>query len=548
MNLTFEKSDGKIAAYCIIIIGIFLRIQQYLLNKSLWIDECFFAYSIFDKGLLSHLIHQKYNQLSPLGFIFVEKFLVTLFGQSEYILRLFPLLCGIASIILFYKLLKVLYKDLVVVMGLSLFCFSSELIYYSAEAKQYSSDVLITIILAILGLKLQEEKGLSKSNTVILILIAISSVLLSLTSVFTLAAITLYFFINYFLLKQKVNVKENVIFSVSWIICFLIYFVCCYKYHLQNTPLYNYWQVGYISEKITLIKILNDSFNYLSLPYFWFSLSFFLVGVTSFIFRKKHMGLFLVAPILFLGICSCLKIYPFSQRLILFISPLIFLSIGEGLDFITSSKIRFMRIWGVFIAILFLFAVGERFFNELSIIKQKENIKECLSYINKNKKPEDIIYIQYFSQYAFKYYAKDFGFNDEFDLIEDWTNPKYRKDFFKYKRWYKKHGYNRLFISKASKYTTMNRRRIDYELKMLRGYPRVWILFSHDAGFYSWKFKSHLNRYGKQIDFLRIPGVNFTESDLYLYDFSIQKTEQKETFFKKLKRIFTNLIHRKNEK
>lgn len=510
------------AYYLIITIGICLRVYYYLQNRSLWIDECFFAFSIFDNDLFNNLQLQKYNQLSPFGFIFIEKLIISLFGHSEYALRFFPLICGIASILLFYKLLKRFYSGIALIVPLSLFSFSSQLIYYSSEAKQYSGDVLITIILILLGLKLESNNISSKLKKIILIS-APFYIFFSLTSIFTLSAITIYFLLQYFLLKKRRLVKENIIFSAGWISSLIFYFIYNYDTQVRNTTLHKFWHYGFVSEKISAIKILEDAFSYISFRDFSFDLTIFTIGIISILIRKKLLGLYLITPIILLTTCSFLKLYPAAQRLILFIIPIVFFTIGECVDFITSSKKLPIRVWGIALVWIFLILQLDTNLGELNKSMKKEDIKYCLKYINKNKKPNDIIYLQYFSQYCFRYYAKDFGFNDNFPLISNWSHPKIKKDFYKYQRWYTKPNYNKVFISKASKYTTLNRRKIDYELKMLKNNKRVWILFSHDAVAYSEKFKSHLNRYGKQLDFVTVPGREYADSHLYLYDFYIKK-------------------------
>ena len=82
--------------------GVIVRIIQYSFNRSLWLDEAALASSIVTRsygGLLGGL---DYNQIAPIGFLFAEKFFILLFGNNEFALRVFPLLCGVVSIFLFF--------------------------------------------------------------------------------------------------------------------------------------------------------------------------------------------------------------------------------------------------------------------------------------------------------------------------------------------------------------------------------------------------------------------------------------------------------------
>lgn len=546
MNNCFHKLKKDYISYIIICLGIYFRINQYLQNRSLWLDECFFAYSVFNNELLNNLQFQKYHQCSPIGFIFIEKIITLLIDHSEYSLRLFPLVCGIASILFFYKLLNYFYKGIAVYIPLLLFCFSRQLVYYSSEAKQYSSDVLFTIILIILGLKLQQSNT-SKRTKVLIMLLSFISVFFSLTSVFTLAAITIFFLLRYLYQKESTNKTENIIFSLGWIISSLVYLISKEELYLKNTYLHQYWQNGYITENASAINIFRDAFYFIGFRNFNLDFSVFVIGLIAIVVRRKIIGVYLSTPFFLLTICSFLKLYPATGRLILFITPIIYLIIAESISFIISSRFKFIKIWGYCLVLFFTLSPTLLFITEInSPLMRREDIKKCLEYINKEKRLDDIVYLQHFSQYCFKYYAKDFKFNDDFTPPENWSDKSFKKDFYKYKRWYVKDGYNKLFISKVSRYTTMNRRKIDYELKLLKGYPRVWILISHDSTYYANRLKKHFNKYGKEIDRLIVPGSEMAESHLYLYDFSTGRINNKKRE-NRFKSFFQKIFKRKNK-
>ena len=98
-----------------------------------------------------------YNQGAPLGFLLIEKAVIGLLGSKDYILRLFPLMAGLASIPLMYYVSRKYGKGLASYISLGLFAVSTQLIYYSSELKQYSSDVLMTLILMLVFPKCMEK-------------------------------------------------------------------------------------------------------------------------------------------------------------------------------------------------------------------------------------------------------------------------------------------------------------------------------------------------------------------------------------------------------
>src|SRR3989338_904631 len=149
-------SISKIGLF-VILLGVIFRVAQYLFNKSLWLDEAFISLNIIDKSYSQLFGALDYKQGAPVGFLIVEKFLVQLFGDSEYVFRFFPLVCGIVSLFLFYRLAKGFLDTKSSLLVLILFAVMEPLIYFSSEVKQYSSDVTVSIILFMLAMYMQRE-------------------------------------------------------------------------------------------------------------------------------------------------------------------------------------------------------------------------------------------------------------------------------------------------------------------------------------------------------------------------------------------------------
>ena len=131
--------------------GALLRLTQYLFNRSLWVDESMLSLNIVNRSFAQLLRPLDYNQGAPLGFLLAQRWYVDLFGPGEYALRLFPLLCSFASLVLFYQLAKKCLERNAIAVAIGLFAILLPLTYYSSEAKQYSSDVAVALCLLLLA-------------------------------------------------------------------------------------------------------------------------------------------------------------------------------------------------------------------------------------------------------------------------------------------------------------------------------------------------------------------------------------------------------------
>ena len=91
----------------LLFLGVLFRIHQYLLLNSLWLDEGFLAINIIRSNLLELFKPLKYyGQAAPILFLITTKFLTKIFGINEYVLRFFPFMSSIGTLISGYFLGK----------------------------------------------------------------------------------------------------------------------------------------------------------------------------------------------------------------------------------------------------------------------------------------------------------------------------------------------------------------------------------------------------------------------------------------------------------
>ena len=142
----------------IICFGILIRVIQYFFNRSLWADEAVLALNIVNRSYLELLQPLDYDQGAPIGFLWIEKLAIQLFGNNEYALRLFPLLSSILSIFIFYKLAKIFLRLEAVPIALAFFVSLNYLLYFATELKQYSSDVFIALLSCLIVIQVATQK------------------------------------------------------------------------------------------------------------------------------------------------------------------------------------------------------------------------------------------------------------------------------------------------------------------------------------------------------------------------------------------------------
>lgn len=131
----------------VLLLGLAARCLRYFLKFPLWEDECFLCVNFIDRDYSGLLEPLQYHQVAPPLFLWIELTVVRLLGFQEWSLRLFPLLCNVASLWLFYRLAKKLLHGLPLVFAVATFSLAYPCLRYAAEAKQYATDQFVALVL-----------------------------------------------------------------------------------------------------------------------------------------------------------------------------------------------------------------------------------------------------------------------------------------------------------------------------------------------------------------------------------------------------------------
>jgi hypothetical protein len=112
----------------LVALGVALRLAYYLANPALSSDEAALALNLMHRSYGELFQQLDVNQAAPPGFLLVQKFAINAFGPGPYILRLFPLVGGVAALLLFYPVSRRFVGRRAALVGLGLFAISEPLL------------------------------------------------------------------------------------------------------------------------------------------------------------------------------------------------------------------------------------------------------------------------------------------------------------------------------------------------------------------------------------------------------------------------------------
>src|SRR5687767_1265541 len=106
ITLSYKDRLFQIVIITLIAFGIILRASKYLPAWSMRGDELAVTLNLLNRSaidLVSKPLHS--GQAAPVGFVLLHKALITIFGQSEYVLRITAFVAACISLVLMHNLL-----------------------------------------------------------------------------------------------------------------------------------------------------------------------------------------------------------------------------------------------------------------------------------------------------------------------------------------------------------------------------------------------------------------------------------------------------------
>jgi hypothetical protein len=398
--------------------GIALRLAQYLHNRSLWLDEAMLALNVVNRSVPELLRPLEYNQGAPIGFLVVQKLLADAFGTNEYVLRLFPLICGIASLILFPKVARhALAAAPAVIFATAAFAISYKLIFYASDVKQYSSDVAIALAVYSMTHHILDA-GLNARRSLALGIIGAIAIWFSHPATFILAGIGVSLAGLLAYRKAWSSLWSVMSAGVLWALSFVAFYFVSLRQLSQNNPLLAYWEGGFMPfppKTLSELRWFDETFfgffrEPLGLLPASLACAAFVTGCISLAFERKDQFLLLATPILFALVASGLHLYPFSERLLLFAVPFAIISIAHGISRLGGLPPKKQHRLSGAVALLLL--VPQLIYSSAVFFRAYsfEEVKPAIAYVGEHWRPGDIVYVYHAARPTFRYYSGRYGF------------------------------------------------------------------------------------------------------------------------------------------
>ena len=367
MTLGFETEDDALswtgpdhflkATWVFVWLGVLLRIVTFALNFPLWGDEAFVAVNLISRGYRDLLRPLDYGQICPLLFLWLELTAVKLLGFSEWSLRLIPTMASVGGVFLFAHIVGRVTRGPARMLAVAIFSVSYYPIRHGAEVKQYSTDLLASLIL--IALAFEWWKAPQQKRSLWALAAAVPLALgLSHPAVFVAGAITLALATKVWVLRQKGTLIPFALYNLAMVGTFLALFTS-FTSEQEAACLAilrsNYWAPAFppLTDPLRLAGWLAEAHTGRMFAYPFgearggssLTTLCFTIALIA-LWRRRQFALIVLAlgPFGLAFVASVLGRYPYggSARTMIFAAPMICLLSGLGLA-IMVSRLRQAR-------------------------------------------------------------------------------------------------------------------------------------------------------------------------------------------------------------
>lgn len=409
------------ALWAILLLGVLLRLRQYLHGRSLWLDEAMLGNNILVRSFGELLRPLDSDQTAPVPFLWAVKLSDVVAGADERVLRFLPFVCGLLLLVVLARVADRLLDRSVALLAVLLVALSPLLIQYANELKPYGLDALWAAVLALASLRVVERVE-SPGRWAALIGLGSVVAVSSAVAPFLLAGVGGGLLLAAPVRQRRGGVARLVAGSALWAVAFATFYLMVYRSTADSAYMQRYWVPYFLSpalpglgEKLRLIPVESLQAWFVAegggwrAAVAWLLLLPIIVGARSLLRRRgAWLLVLLLGPLLLAGFASAGRLYPLAPRLLLFAVPALTLLLAEGAGVVAEWLGRFVRLpWLGVAALLLAFLPGLDAARQLRDPHERESLAPLVAELTASHAPGAVIYVYGRSVPAWLFYTTD---------------------------------------------------------------------------------------------------------------------------------------------
>jgi hypothetical protein len=367
------------------------------------------------------------RQAAPVGWLWMERTSVLLFGRSEWALRLGPFLCSLGAIVVFYLLVRRWLSGVSAVLACAMFALAPELIRYAVEVKQYGSDVLFVMLVVFLATRFYDRGTVPAAAAW-----AVGGVVAmwcSHPAALALGATTAV------VLALELRSRYRLVIALAVTGCFALSGAIEYFANLRAVSkinaLQNYWASGLRPKSgsfSTVVRWVRTDLTQLASDpvHFAFPVAALVaigVGSIYLVVRRGWPALIVVVPIVAAFLAALFRAYPLQGRLSLYLLPLAFIALAS----LALSSRAWYRSPAAIAGLVVVLVIAWPLRTGLDAFSKPINVADIrgpYAFVSTHWQPGDVLVTDAYNEPAYDYYGPRYRLVRDFSVIWDGASAR----------------------------------------------------------------------------------------------------------------------------
>ncbi|MEM9418460.1 MAG: hypothetical protein AAGA25_05295 [Planctomycetota bacterium] len=433
-------------------IGGALCVKAYLAQHSLFIDEARLIENVLSRSWSELTEPLTQEQAAPVGFLYLVKLSIAWVGDDKLGFRAVPMAAAVASMLLFWCLIRQLVRGWPAWFGMVVFAAGSSTVYYAQQTKQYTVELAVALLsLCVMGWI--AKRRLSGLRLLVFAVVGALATWLSVTAVMVLAGCGVVLLVLAAREKRPAMIVAVLGVGVLWVGSFLGQYMLVLSEYRGSDYLVDYWKPFYLRLNPYLPHRIFGQLGGVfiqpvDLQLHQLGLLLWTIGLWVAVVSRRALPWALVTAWFTLTLMSYLGHYPYGDRQVLFALPLLIGPMAMGLGWINEQGRH-----GQIAAIILALAVATGPVFTARTIEADDDLEPVILELAERVQPGDLVWVDRGAMYMVSFLQAR---SDDFDLAPASVRFTELVD-----------GQRHWAVS---------------EIRALDGKPRVWLLMSHAMG------------------------------------------------------------------
>lgn len=323
--------------WAVVVLGVGLRFRELTHQRSLWRDEASLVFNLRHRGITGFTTPLGHDQGTPPGFFVLAQTVGRTLGGSEWAYRAVPFAASCGALVVAAVLACRHLRPVTGVAAMAVLAFSSTLLYYAAEVKQYPLDLFMALLVVLVADEAARRRWSATACTT-LALVGSAAALTSYPSAFVLPAVGVASLVHAW--PDRRATGRVVACGLAWVAVSSGAYLAWTRHLNDSDFLREFWAAGFVPLPPTSspdLEVWGGALRtlytqLLAPPILLLAVVLSLLGLRHlWRDRPSRVGVLLVPFVLVFG-ASSLEMYPAIERSILFLLPAVAMAIGAGCE------------------------------------------------------------------------------------------------------------------------------------------------------------------------------------------------------------------------